>query len=279
MKPVDFDYQQADSIDQAVTLLAQSANALILAGGQTLGPMLNLRLAQPELLVDITRIQELVRVETSVDHITIGACVSHAAVEDGCIPDPGQNFLSRVASGIAYRAVRNRGTLGGSVANADPAADWVACFSALGAEILISGTGGQRCVGIDDFLVGAMETTLVPGELIDGIRVARLGDSARCGYAKISRKPGEFADAIAAIVHDPNHGRCRVVVGGTDGLPLLLDNKVLGLTATRVLPAELDTDLIRDHLADLMPSYDIYRLNIQSAVVSRALADAQEPWS
>ncbi len=279
MKPVDFDYQQADSIDQAVSLLAQSANSLILAGGQTLGPMLNLRLAQPELLVDITRIQELVRVETSVDHITIGACVSHAAVEDGCVPDPGQKFLSRVASGIAYRAVRNRGTLGGSIANADPAADWVACFSALGAEILISGTGGQRRVGIDDFLVGAMETTLVPGELIDGIRVARLGDSARCGYAKISRKPGEFAEAIAAIVHDPNHGRCRVVVGGTDGLPLMLDNKVLDLTATGALPAELDTDLIRDHLADLMPSSDIYRLNIQSAVVSRALADAQEPLS
>ncbi len=279
MKPVDFDYQQADSIDQAVSLLAQSANSLILAGGQTLGPMLNLRLAQPELLVDITRIQELVRVETSVDHITIGACVSHAAVEDGCVPDPGQKFLSRVASGIAYRAVRNRGTLGGSIANADPAADWVACFSALDAEILISGTGGQRRVGIDDFLVGAMETTLVPGELIDGIRVARLGDSARCGYAKISRKPGEFAEAIAAIVHDPNHGRCRVVVGGTDGLPLMLDNKVLDLTATGALPAELDTDLIRDHLADLMPSSDIYRLNIQSAVVSRALADAQEPLS
>ena len=109
--------------------------------------------------------------------------------------------------------------------------------------------------------------------------MARLSHSARCGYAKISRKPGEFADAIAAIVHDPNHGRCRVVVGGTDGLPLLLDNKVLGLTATGVLPAELDTDLNRDHLADLMPSYGIYRLNIQSAVVSRALADAQEPWS
>ena len=274
MKPVDFDYQQTKTIDQAVTLLAQSANALILAGGQTLGPMLNLRLAQPELLVDITRIEELVRVEESTDHITIGACVSHAAVEDRRVADPGHDFLARVAGGIAYRAVRNRGTLGGSIANADPAADWVACFSALGAEILISNTNGQRRVGIDDFLVGAMETTLGPGELIDGIRIARLGASARCGYAKISRKPGEFADAIAAIVHDPDHGRCRAVVGGTDGLPLLLDSDALGLARTAVLPAVLETDLIRDHLAGYMPSPDIYRRNIQCAVVQRALADA-----
>ena len=241
--------------------------------------MLNLRLAQPELLVDITRIEELVRVEASTDHITIGACVSHAAVEDRRVADPGHNFLSRVAGGIAYRTVRNRGTLGGSVANADPAADWIACFSALNAEILISSSSGQRRVGIDDFLVGAMETTLVSGELIDGICVPRLGASARCGYAKISRKPGEFADAIAAIVHDPNHGRCRVVVGGTDGLPLLLDNDALGLSHTDALPAVLETDLIRDHLAAHMPSPDIYRLNIQCAVVQRALADAQGSWS
>jgi len=136
MKPVDFDYEQAKSIDEAITLLTQSSDALILAGGQTLGPMLNLRLVQPELLVDITRIDELVRVEASTTHVTIGACVSHAAVEDRRIADLGHDFLARVAGGIAYRAVRNRGTLGGSVANADPAADWVSCFAALDAEIL-----------------------------------------------------------------------------------------------------------------------------------------------
>jgi carbon-monoxide dehydrogenase medium subunit len=274
MKPVDFEYEQAKSIDQAATLLGQSANALVLAGGQTLGPMLNLRLAQPELLVDITRIDELVRVEESTNHVTIGACVSHAAIEDRRVADPGHDFLARVAGGIAYRAVRNRGTLGGSIANADPAADWVTCFSALGAEILISDPNGQRSVEINDFLVGAMETTLGPGELIDGIRIPRLGGSVRCGYAKISRKPGEFADAIAAIVHDPDHDRCRVVVGATEGLPLLLDNDTLGLESAGVLPTVLDPDRIRDHLAGHMPVPDVYRLNVQYAVLQRALDDA-----
>ena len=274
MKPVDFDYEQAKSIDEAITLLTQSSDALILAGGQTLGPMLNLRLVQPELLVDITRIDELVRVEASTTHVTIGAGVSHAAVEDRRIADLGHDFLARVAGGIAYRAVRNRGTLGGSVANADPAADWVSCFAALDAEILVSGQSGQRIVKIDDFLVGAMETTIGTGELINGIRMPRLGASVRCGYAKISRKPGEFADAIAAIVHDPDRSCCRVVVGATDGLPLLLDNDALGLGPAVALPAVLDPGPVRDHLAWHMPVPDLYRLNVQCAVLQRALADA-----
>ena len=119
-------------------------DAKVLAGGQTLGPMLNLRLAQPALLVDITRIPELAAVSEDADAVTIGATVTHAAIEDGRVPDPTGGFLARVARGIAYRAVRTRGTIGGSLAHADPAADWLSCLAALGAEVVIAGAGRQR---------------------------------------------------------------------------------------------------------------------------------------
>ena len=125
MKPVAFDYARPARIDEAVALLAANPDAKILAGGQTLGPMLNLRLAQPALLVDITRIAELAAVHEDADAITIGATVTHAAIEDGRVPIRRGGFLSRVARGIAYRAVRSRGTIGGSLAHADPAADWL----------------------------------------------------------------------------------------------------------------------------------------------------------
>ena len=274
MKPVAFEYECARDIDSALKLLGQSYDACVLAGGQTLGPMLNLRLVQPELVVDITRIEALVRSEIEQHTVTLGACISHAAIEDERVTDTTHGYLPRVAAGIAYRAVRNRGTIGGSVANADPAADWLTCFTALGADILLSGLNGERICPIDQFVTGAMETTLGPDEMVNGVRIPRPGRAARSGYAKISRKPGEFADAIAAIMHDPDNNRCRVVVGATDGAPLRLDIHALDLSADSPLPTTLDADRIRDELARHMPTPDLYRLNIQGAVVQRALADA-----
>ena len=123
MKPAAFEYERAYTVDEALVLLSQSTDARLLAGGQTLGPMLNLRLVQPQLLVDITRIKALVRSEINANTVTLGACVSHAAIEDARMSDATHGYLPRVASGIAYRAVRNRGTIGGSLANADPTAD------------------------------------------------------------------------------------------------------------------------------------------------------------
>src|SRR6478672_1924478 len=142
MKPVAFDYARPTSVAEAVRMLAGTPGAKVLAGGQTLGPMLNLRLAQPALLVDVTRIPELAAVSENADAVTIGATVTHAAIEDGRVPDPTGGFLARVARGIAYRAVRTRGTIGGSLAHADPAADWLSCLSVLGAHVVIAGAAG-----------------------------------------------------------------------------------------------------------------------------------------
>ena len=125
MKPAAFDYVRPATLPEALALLAEVAEAKVLAGGQTLGPMLNLRLAQPPLLVDITRIAELAEVAEDGDGLWLGAIITHAAIEDGRVKDPTHGFLGKIAAGIGYRAVRTRGTIGGSLAHADPAADWL----------------------------------------------------------------------------------------------------------------------------------------------------------
>ena len=156
MKPVAFNYERPRTIAEAVRLLSGNPDAKILAGGQTLGPMLNLRLVQPALIVDVTRIPELTRVEEDGSAVILGACVTHASVEDKRITDPSNGFLAAVAHGIAYRAVRTRGTIGGSLAHADPAADWLSCLTALGAEVLLTGPHGQRRVSLRRFHAGRL---------------------------------------------------------------------------------------------------------------------------
>src|SRR5262249_8138912 len=153
--------------------------AKVLAGGQTLGPILNLRLAQPALLIDIARIPELAAVDQDTDGATIGATVTHAAIEDGRVPDPTGGFLARVARGIAYRAGRTRGTMGGSLAHADPAADWLSCLSALGAQVSIAGAAGARREALDTFVRGTMETALARDELLTAVRIPRFSPRAR----------------------------------------------------------------------------------------------------
>src|SRR5262249_5681380 len=156
---------------EALELLGGAMDAKVLAGGQTLAPMLNLRLAQPALLVDITRIAELAEVVETGDGLDLGATITHAAIEDGRVRDPTSGFPAGIAAGIGYRAIRTRGTIGGSLAHADPAADWLTCLTALGAELLLAGTGGRRRVALSGFVRGAMATALEANELIVSIRL------------------------------------------------------------------------------------------------------------
>src|SRR5262249_8527230 len=135
MKACRFDYVRPTSLPEALALIAETPEAKLLAGGQTLGPMLNLQLAQPALLIGDARVEGLAEVAEDPDGLTLGATITHAAIEDRRVPDPTAGFLSEVAAGIGYRAVRTRGTIGGSLAHADPAADWLVALTALGAEL------------------------------------------------------------------------------------------------------------------------------------------------
>ncbi len=225
MKSAAFDFVRAGSPAEAIRLLAEADGAArLVAGAQSLGPMLNLRLTQPRILIDITGIPELVRIEDPSDTVTLGACITTANIEDGRLPGPGLEALRAVAAQIAYRAVRNRGTIGGSLCHADPAADWISVLCALGAQCLVVGANGKHQLPADQFITGAYETALSQGEMLEAIRIPRLSPRGRCGYYKVCRKAGEFALAIGVVVNDPERGQFRAVVGTTKRRPIVIDD-------------------------------------------------------
>lgn len=223
MKPVAFDYERPTTLADAAALLGQANGfAKVLAGGQSLGPMLNLRLAQPDLLVDVTSIPELTAVTDAGDHLDVGACVTHADIEDGRIPDHFTGLLRHVASRIAYRAVRNRGTIGGSIAHADPAADWVSALALIDAKAVVWAEGRDRPRSVADLVISSFTTGLGPAELIRSIRVPKLSAGARWGFYKFNQKAGEFAHAIGGVLHDPARSSFRAVIGAIETAPIVI---------------------------------------------------------
>jgi carbon-monoxide dehydrogenase medium subunit len=223
VKPARFDYERPSDLRAALELLAgENTTAKVLAGGQSLGPLLNLRLVQPDVVIDITAIPEMIRVEEDADHLVLGACITHADIEDGRVPDVTNGAMAKVAAGIGYRAVRNRGTIGGSLTSADPSADWVSALAAFGAEVILRGLAGTRTLAIEDYVVGALETSLGVGELLEAVRIPRLSKSARWAYVKKCRKTGEFAHAIGTILVDPERNVCRAVIGATEARPIVI---------------------------------------------------------
>lgn len=276
MKPVGFDYERPADVKAALSLLGSADAAVkVLAGGQSLGPMLNLRLVRPELVVDVTRIADLKRVEDEAAHIVIGACVTHADIEDGRVPDVTRGALPMVARNIAYRAVRNRGTVGGSLAHADPAADWVSALAAIGAEAIIAGPSGRRTVPVEDLMLGVFEIDIESSDLLEAIRIPRLSPSARWGYYKVTRKTGEFAHAIGAVLDDPDRGVCRAVIGALDAKPIVLSD------ARALFNGRPDADLTRSFdvqvAADLLQQAglaDGIKQQIHVAALRRAVFQA-----
>ena len=222
MKPAPFRYERPDSLDAAIGLLAQTPNAKVIAGGQSLGPFLNLRVVAPELLVDISRLEELRGIEERSDEIVVGAATRHVEFEDGRVPSPIEGLFPRIASDIAYRAVRNRGTLGGSLAHADPAADWPAVMVALGATLLIRSSAGSRKLDVSDLSAAALETCLAYDEVIEAVCIPRFPKGTRIGRYKINKKPGDFAQAAAIVIDDRERRAVRVVISGGSLLPTIL---------------------------------------------------------
>ena len=125
---------------------------------------------------------------------------------------------------VASQGIRTRGTIGGSLAHADPAADWVSCLAALDAQVIVFGPSGRRSVPVSKFMLGVFETALSSDEILESVRIPKLDPTTRWGYYKICRKTGEFAHALAAVLHDPERGRWRAVVGATDSVPIVLDD-------------------------------------------------------
>jgi aerobic carbon-monoxide dehydrogenase medium subunit len=273
MKAAPFDYVAARTVaDASASLAANGATTVAIAGGQSLLPMLNLRVVLPDLLVDIGGLEELKGVSADARSIRIGALTTHAAIEDGLFADVFGGLLQKVASKISYRAVRNYGTVGGSVALADPAADWPACLTALRAEVRISGLQGVRSQPIEDFIQGQYSTSLAPDEIILGFDVPRPAGTLRCGAFKVARKSGAFADSIAFAVADGKGAPVSVVLAAAAPRPHLLPR-----VAERLGAGARDDDALRAavaaDVAALVPQDDTYLMRLHTSTVLRAVRE------
>ena len=192
MKPAPFAYAKARSVAHAIELLVDD-DARLLAGGQSLIATLNMRLSHPALLVDINGVGGLDRIASNNGHIEIGALVRHAQAERSSELARRAPLIALAMPHIGHPAIRNRGTIGGSVAFADPAAELPACVLALGGELTIAGPQGSRVVSADDFFKGLFETALTARDVLTAIRIPAAGADTRVGFAEFARRHGDYA--------------------------------------------------------------------------------------
>jgi len=192
--------------------------------------------------------------------------VTHAEIEDGRVPGPTGALLQKVASRIAYRAVRNRGTIGGSLSHADPAADWPSALALLGGIAIVAGPNGRREIRLDRFVTGLFSTDLASDEIVVSLRLQKLGPKARFGWWKFCRKAGEFAQAIGGALEDRERGVARAVIGATSGAPFV---------ETSRLRPDFDSCLAVADKAGL--GADAYSRRLHAVALQRAIAEAQRP--
>ena len=196
MKPAPFAYARATSLDHAIELISrEDGEARLLAGGQSLIATLNMRLSHPRLLVDINRIAGLDGIALKDGRVAIGALVRHAQAERSPVIAAHAPLIAKALPYIGHPAIRNRGTIGGSIAFADPAAELPACLVALGGEVKIAGPGGTRTVGCDDFFKNLFETALGPRDILTSLRVPASTAESRVGFAEFARRHGDYAMA------------------------------------------------------------------------------------
>jgi aerobic carbon-monoxide dehydrogenase medium subunit len=194
VKPAPFAYAKARSLDEAIALLGEHGeDARLLAGGQSLLATLNMRLSAPHILIDINRISGLDRISRKDGKIEIGALVRHAQAENTREIAEMAPLIARALPHIAHPAIRNRGTVGGSIAFADPAAELPACLLALGGEVEIAGPRGKRTIKADDFFKGLFETALAAHDILTAIRVPAATAQSRVGFAEFARRQGDYA--------------------------------------------------------------------------------------
>ena len=274
MKAAQFEYIKPVTLAQALQTLAGSGGqAKLMAGSQSLGPMLNLRLARPTQVLDVSRLNELRSVDLVQGRVRVGASVTHAEIEDGRFELLRGHPVQEMAARIAYRSVRNRGTVGGSLAHADPAADWVLAARALNAQVEVCAfEQAPRLINMQDFMLAAYTTILGEGEAITALHLPLLSAQARWGYYKFCRKTGEFAEASCAAYFDPASATAQIVVGALDGAPVALEALASAVAHGGVVAASeaaIDAAL-RENISQL----DTLGRRMAAAAVMRCLKQA-----
>lgn len=282
MKPAAFTYHAPTTIDAALELLTRYGDsAKVLAGGQSLVPMMNLRMARPEHLVDIGRLDSLAGVSDHGDDIEIGARTRHVDIEESALLRVRMPILPLVAHSIAHYAIRTQGTLGGSLAHADPAAQWPLLAVALGASLQVRGPRGSRDIAAKEFLVGTMTTALSADELLIGTRWPILPAHTGWGFEIFSRRRGDFAlCAVVALVERQGERLTRlcVTVGGVTPTPADLSAGLRELKGASV-DGELAARAGKLASTLLQPDDDAkaagwYRIELIEALVRRAIEQA-----
>ena len=282
MKPVSFRYFAPRTVDDALDLLAtRGQDGKILAGGQSLVPVMNFRLARPASLIDINRIDALDYVREDGGELRIGALARHARFEAPVAGGALSAFMPRVARHIGHLPIRSRGTFCGSIAHADPASEWCLLAATLDAELVIVSRRGQRSVRPNEYFVGALTTTLEPDELLTEIRLSLLDDGWRTGFAEFSRRAGDYALAMCVAFlrfEDDRIVEARIGVGGATDRPLRIAAAEAVLTGTDGGPSivreagKIAAETI-EPLEDIQASAG-YRRDLVRAMVRRALDQA-----
>src|SRR5499427_4572524 len=221
MKPAPFRYHAPKTIEEAVETLAEvaSEDGRVLAGGQSLVPIMAFRLARPAHLVDINGVEALRRLAVEGERLCIGACVRHSAFHRPVVDGPLGHLLSTVVRHIAHHPIRTRGTFCGSVAHADPASEWCTVAAALDAEMVARSARGTRVIPAETFFAGIMTTALADDELLTEVRLPLLQAGTRTGFCEFSRRAGDFAIAMALVVYRVEGGAIvdpRIAVGGDE---------------------------------------------------------------
>ena len=290
MFAAEFEYRKAGSVAEAVQLMSDHPEARLLAGGHSLIPLMRFRLARPEMLIDIGGIADLKGIAVSGDTISIGALATHAEIAAAPEVRQANGLLAEAAGGIGDPAVRNRGTIGGNLAHADPASDWATVLTALGATVTAQGPGGSRAIAAADLIEDAFVTALAEDELITGVSVPALAANQRAEYAKMAHPASFYAVVGGAVVvtldGDGDGARCAaasVAVGGLTPRPVkapaveaALTGAALTVDNIAAATANLGDDLAAagvDIIGDVYASAE-YRAGVAPVEVKHALLHA-----
>jgi CO/xanthine dehydrogenase FAD-binding subunit len=281
MKPAAFDYVVADSIDAAVKALAAAGEAKLIAGGQSLVPMLNFRLLRPSVLVDINRIPDLAYIEERADAIAVGTLTRHHQLETSPVIARHLPVVAAAMRHVAHLAIRNRGTIGGSLSHGDPAAELPMLSLLLDAVFDVASPGGLRQIAAKDFFLGALTVDLAADEMVTRIVFPKLPPTTGWGFAEVARRRGDFALAAVATTLTVGDGAiidARIAITGVDETAKRAAEAEALLVGRAPTPAIVDAAIaaVRTRVnppTDLHASSD-YRRHLVGVLVERALSDA-----
>lgn len=283
MKPAAFAYAAPETVEETLALLGEyGADAKLLAGGQSLMPLLNMRLARPSVLIDLNRVAALDYITSANGEVRIGALTRQRAAERSPVVAAHLPLVTEALRWVGHAQIRNRGTIGGSLAHADPSAELPAVASALGATFVVAGQGGERLLSPEEFFVTYLTTAIGPTEVLTEVRFPAMPTGAGCAFVEVARRHGDFAlVGVAAVVHPAGDGRyrdVRLAFTGVGPTPVRLKEAEAALEGQK-FEESLLAGVARLVAERLDPESDIqasaeYRKHVAGVMARRALAAA-----